>query len=66
MNNMNDNFFMTDRQFEMQTMDMFLNFDSGIFDDELDQSNVHLEGSSMLLKFLVYFIIKLIVFYDYR
>ena len=51
MNNLND------RQFEMQSIDMFLNFDSGIFDDELDKSDIHVEGSSMLLEFLVYFII---------
>ena len=40
MNNLND------RQFEMQSIDMFLNFDSSVFDDEYEKNYESLEASN--------------------
>ena len=46
MNNLNGNVCITDRQFEIQTIDMFLNFDSSLFDDEYEKNYESLEASN--------------------
>ena len=46
MNNLNGNVCITDRQFEMQSIDMFLNFDSSVFDDEYEKNYESLEASN--------------------